>query len=155
MKKKRTHSRRHATAPQIIAHRRRWPAGLKLNSRRVVLCAVLLGVLTGLAIYQLRSSDARGGRVAAPAVPMVTVNKTAALAPGGDVNGNGHVNPGDKLAYSVTVSNTGNEALGVIFTDQLDPNLTLEPGSVKASPIGTNDSYDCIGNVGIGARWRR
>lgn len=80
---------------------------------------------------------------------MVSVNKTAMLAPGGDQSGNGAVNPGDTLKYGVTVSNTGTEAMNVIFSDQLDPNLALVPGSVTASPIAANDSYASIGNAGI------
>jgi uncharacterized repeat protein (TIGR01451 family) len=82
--------------------------------------------------------------------PLVGAVKSAALAPGGDVNGNGSVNPGDTLAYSVVLSNTGADAaLNVVFTDTLSTNLTLVPGSVKASPIATNDLYGSIGNVGL------
>src|SRR5262249_38084827 len=72
----------------------------------------------------------------------------AALAAGGDVNSNGFVNPGDTLMYSVVVSNSGSDAMNVVFTDTLNANLTLV-GSATASPIAVNDSYTCIGNVGI------
>ncbi|MFN0109488.1 MAG: Ig-like domain-containing protein, partial [Blastocatellia bacterium] len=89
--------------------------------------------------------------------PVVTVTKSAvpvAMAgAGGDVNGNGFVNPGDTLMYSVVVSNTaapgaGNDALNVVFTDQLNADLSLV-GSATASPIATNDAYNVLGNVSI------
>ncbi len=81
-------------------------------------------------------------------VPNITATKTAALAVGGDVNGNGFINPGDTLAYSVTVNNLGTDATGVNFTDVLDGNLTLV-GTVKVSPIAVDDSYTATGNVMI------
>ncbi|MDX2043193.1 MAG: Ig-like domain-containing protein, partial [Acidobacteriota bacterium] len=82
---------------------------------------------------------------------MITATKSATL--GTDVNGNGFVNPGDTLMYSVVVSNSaapgaGNDALNVIFTDQLNGDLTLV-GTATASPIATNDAYDVLGNVRI------
>ena len=116
----------------------------KFLARRFWLTA-LLCVLACVTLYQIRRSEA--ARKAAAVAPAITVNKTAALA--NDANGNGFVNPGDKLAYSVTVNNNGSDALNVVFSDQLDANLSLEAGSVKASPIAANDSYSVIGNVGI------
>src|SRR5581483_370667 len=44
---------------------------------------------------------------------------------------------------------TGTTANNVSFTDTLNSNLTLVPGSVNASPIANNDSYSAIGNVMI------
>jgi uncharacterized repeat protein (TIGR01451 family) len=83
--------------------------------------------------------------------PTITLTKSATL--GTDVNSNTFVNPGDTLMYSVVVSNTaapgaGNDALNVVFSDQLNANLSLV-GSATASPIATNDAYSVIGNVGI------
>ncbi len=66
-----------------------------------------------------------------------------------DLNANGVVNPGDTLTYTVTTGNGATDATGVIFTDVLDSNLTLVPGSVNASPIGRNDSFSVLGNVSI------
>ena len=79
-------------------------------------------------------------------VPNVAATKTAVL--GTDVNGNGFVNPGDTLTYSVVVANTGTDATNVVFTDQLNGDLTLI-GAAIASPIATNDAYAVLGNVGI------
>ncbi len=90
--------------------------------------------------------------------PVVTATKSAVrvVTPGagGDVNGNGFVNPGDTLMYSVVVSNiaapgVGNDALNVVFTDQLNGDLSLL-GTATASPIATNDAYSVlVGNVSI------
>mgnify|MGYP001048006661 CR=1 FL=1 len=75
-----------------------------------------------------------------------TVTVTNAVA----VNGGGNAQPGSQLDYTITIANTGaDDALGTTFQDILDSNLTLVPNSFKATPIGNNDSYSCIGNVGI------
>ncbi|PWK29074.1 uncharacterized protein DUF11 [Arcicella aurantiaca] len=57
--------------------------------------------------------------------------------------------PGGQLDYTIVVSNAGTDAANVVVTDPLVADLTLVAGSVKASPIAVEDSYDCIGNVGI------
>lgn len=84
--------------------------------------------------------------------PNLSATKTSALdsSAGGDLNGNGVVNPGDRLTYTVTINNTGADpATGVNFSDTLDANTTFVSGSVIASPIAVNDAYTSIGNVGI------
>ena len=51
-----------------------------------------------------------------------------------DLNGNGVVNPGDTLLYTVYVSNIGSApATDVWFNDAIPVNTTLVPGSVSAS----------------------
>ncbi len=53
-----------------------------------------------------------------------------------DVNGNGLVEAGDTLRYTVVVSNTGDmPALNTLFTDTLSTDLALVPGSLQASPL--------------------
>ncbi|HEX9002017.1 MAG TPA: cadherin-like domain-containing protein, partial [Blastocatellia bacterium] len=89
-------------------------------------------------------NTASGFNYASLFAPNVTAVKSATLQT--DVNGNGFVNPGDTLMYSVLVSNTGMDAMNVIFSDQLDANLTLS-GTATASPIVVNESYDTIGNT--------
>ncbi|MFH6992852.1 Ig-like domain-containing protein [Flavobacterium sp. FlaQc-48] len=75
-----------------------------------------------------------------------TIGLTNAVA----VNGGGNALPGSQLDFTLTLSNTGiDDATGTTFQDILDSNLTLVPGSLKATPIAVNDSYNCIGNVGI------
>ncbi|MCF2488577.1 Ig-like domain-containing protein [Dyadobacter sp. CY347] len=56
---------------------------------------------------------------------------------------------GDEITYAVTISNGGTDATGVVFSETLDENTTLVQGSVTASPIAVNDSYNTIGNVGL------
>ena len=66
------------------------------------------------------------------------------------INGGGNAVPGSQLNFTFTVENTtGSDATGTTFEDILDSNLTLVSNSLKATPIATNDSYNCIGNVGI------
>lgn len=83
----------------------------------------------------------------APLAATITVVKSVV------VQGGGNATPGGQLNYTVEVSNTAsggaNNATGVVFTDVLNSNLTLVAGSVKVTPIIVEDSYDCIGNVGI------
>lgn len=62
----------------------------------------------------------------------------------------GGATAGGVLEYTVVISNTGPDpATGTTFTETIDANTTLVPGSVKVSPIAVNDNYSTIGNVGI------
>jgi hypothetical protein len=85
----------------------------------------------------------------------VNVNSSAVAATIGvtnavTVNGGGNAVPGSQLDFTVTITNSGaDDALGTTFQDILDSNLTYVPGSLKVTPIAVNDSYNCIGNVGI------
>ena len=82
------------------------------------------------------------------AAPIMTVTKTATLLI--DNNSDGKVTPGDRLRYTVRITNTGDiSGTNVIFSDTLDANTTLVSGSVKTSPVAVNDGYSAIGNVGI------
>jgi uncharacterized repeat protein (TIGR01451 family) len=101
-----------------------------------------------LLIWAIRQQAASSATAFAPSI---SSTKTASLVGGTDVNGNGFINPGDTLQYTVVVSNTGagaTDATGTVITDQLNANLTLV-GNAIASPIAQNDSYSAIGNVGI------
>jgi Bacterial Ig domain/Ig-like domain CHU_C associated/PKD-like domain len=76
-------------------------------------------------------------------VPGITATKTVT------VSGGGNAVPGSQLNYSVVINNAGTDATSVNFTDILANDLTLVAGSVKVTPIIVDDSYSCIGNVGI------
>jgi len=77
-----------------------------------------------------------------PFAPNITATKSHTPA------GNAH--PGDILTYTIVITNSGtSDATGVNFTDTIDPNTTLVPGSVKTSPVAVDDSYHTIGNVNI------
>lgn len=83
-----------------------------------------------------------------PFAALLSATKVDALL--NDANGDGAASPGDTLRYTVTITNSGDmDATGVVFTDTIDPNTTLVPGSVKASPVAVDDFYAAIGNVFI------
>jgi len=81
--------------------------------------------------------------------PSISALKTGVLV--GTDNGTSGPTPGDVIEYTVTITNssTVDDATGVKFTDTIDPNTTLVPGSVKSAPIGVNDAYSTVGNVSI------
>lgn len=84
---------------------------------------------------------------AALLAPAVTATKTAVLITD---NGTTGATPTDVIEYTVTIANTGpDDATGVNFTDTVDPNTTLVPGSVKSAPIAVKDAYSTVGNVSI------
>jgi hypothetical protein len=62
----------------------------------------------------------------------------------------GKAEPGQTVTYTVTITNTGDaDATGVTFSDSVDTNTTLVPGSVNTQPIAVADTYNVIGNVRI------
>jgi uncharacterized repeat protein (TIGR01451 family) len=93
-----------------------------------------------------RLNPAPVAALAAPLVPSLTATKTDSFS---DPDGDGKAEPGDTITYNVTVTNNGTDATNVQFTDTLDPNTTLVPGSVATQPIASNDSYNVLGNVRI------
>jgi hypothetical protein len=84
--------------------------------------------------------------------PTIAVVKTFTFAPGGDLNGNGSVDPGDIVAYTYTVTNNGNVTLqNVSLADAHDgvgaalaivtpTTVTTDAGSAPAGTL--NDSAD-------------
>jgi uncharacterized repeat protein (TIGR01451 family) len=93
-----------------------------------------------------RLNAAPGAALAAPLVPSLTATKTDSFA---DPDGDGKAEPGDTITYTVTVTNNGTDAANVQFSDTVDPNTTLVPGSVATQPMASNDSYSVLGNVRI------
>lgn len=66
-----------------------------------------------------------------------------------DNDSSGAPSPGDVLAYSVLISNTGGSAAtGVVFTDTPDPNTSLVVGSVTAT-VGTITSGNTPGDTSL------
>lgn len=79
--------------------------------------------------------------------PIIAATKTYVLLTDNLPTGAG---PGDVLRYTVNITNSGDmDANNVLFTDMIDINTTLVPGSLKSSPILRNDAYSTVGNVSI------
>ena len=75
----------------------------------------------------------------APQANLITATKDDAFP----VHPGGQAEPGDTISYTVQVNNGGAfDATGVTFTDTVDPNTTLVPGSVKVSPLAFADTYN-------------
>ncbi len=80
--------------------------------------------------------------------PYVDASKDDALT--NDVDGDTLADPGDTITYTVIISNSGNaDATGVSYSDTIDGNSTLVPGSVKTTPVAVDDDYNAVGNVSI------
>src|SRR6267142_5851575 len=74
---------------------------------------------------------------ALPPVPVVTATKTDTFP----VHPSGQAQPGDQITYDIAINNASTDATNTIFTDTIDPNTTLVPGSLKVSPVAAADSY--------------
>jgi len=71
-------------------------------------------------------------------LPLVYALKTVQLA--GDANGNGLVDPGDVLQYSITVTNSGaTPATGVVMTDAIPANTTYVANSTQLNGVALTD----------------
>ena len=66
-----------------------------------------------------------------------------------DVNGNTKVNKGDTIRHTITIQSGGVDSTGMNFSETIDANTTLVPGSVVTTPVAQNHSYIAIGNVRI------
>lgn len=65
-----------------------------------------------------------------------------------DAGGDGKADLGEIVNYQAVVSNTGtSDATGVTFAPTIDPNTTYNAGSLHASPIAFNDTYNWVGNT--------
>lgn len=65
-----------------------------------------------------------------------------------DASGDGKADLGEVISYQAAVSNAGpSDATGVTFAPSIDANTTFNAGSVHASPIAFNDSYNWVGNT--------
>jgi hypothetical protein len=98
-----------------------------------------------------KTNAARNGLFASlmPAVTTVTATKvdaiTDSVAAGG--NNDGNLDPGEKITYTVTITDSGADAAGVVFNDTVHPHTTYVPNSLNASPLANNDTYETVGNT--------
>jgi uncharacterized repeat protein (TIGR01451 family) len=81
-----------------------------------------------------------------PFIADLGVTKTAALAPGGDLDGSGTLTQGDLVVFTVTVSNAGPDfATGVQLADPLAAGFTY----VSDDSSGSYDPTTGLWNVGV------
>lgn len=79
--------------------------------------------------------------------PDLSAVKTAELAD--DADGNGEPSAGDTLHYEITIINNGGMmAMGTVFTDTLDNNVTLVTGSVTTTQ-GTVTTGNAAGDTDV------
>ncbi len=122
--------------------RHRGPEMLSIVRRfaQTGLAAIL--VIVGLPVLPLLPATP------AHAIPLLTATKDDALVI--DNDGDGLVDPGDTLRYTVTLTNAGStNATDVVYRDTIDANTTMVAGSVRTTPIARHDSYSVLGNVSI------
>ncbi|HJQ26446.1 MAG TPA: Ig-like domain-containing protein, partial [Blastocatellia bacterium] len=102
----------------------------------------------GILLPALRARAA-AAMTGSPFAPVIAATLSDALQT--DNNNSGKADPGDTLMYTVTITNSGSDATGVTYTQDLSQNggnLTLVPGSVNSSPVAVNDSYpNGVGNT--------
>ncbi|HEX8115908.1 MAG TPA: Ig-like domain-containing protein, partial [Pyrinomonadaceae bacterium] len=123
-----------------------------LSTALVILPALPAGAVRAAA--PARRAAPSGTLSAAPAAPPVapllapsiTATKVDSFS---DPDGDGKAEPGQTITYTVTITNNGTDAANVNFSDTVDPNTTLVPGSVKTQPVASDDSYSVLGNVRI------
>lgn len=84
-------------------------------------------------------------------VPAIAATKTVEISD--DVGGDGGASPGDTLLYTIVVTNEGDAASGVVFTDTPDANTDLVVGSVTTSAgtvVGGNTPGDTSVEIDVG-----
>jgi len=116
------------------------------------------GAVSGTPFSDVPTDDPAAGGTTDPTVtsltltPDVSATKTAVLFT--DANNNGQADPGDRLRYTITVTNSGSgDALAVVFDDTPDANTNLVAGSVTttAGTVTTgNTAGDTTVSVSIG-----
>lgn len=96
---------------------------------------------------QPANSGVANATLSSPATTIVTATKTDSFP---DPNGDGKAEEGDTITYDVNISNTGaTDATNVSFTDTIDSNTTLVPGSLKVSPLAFADAYNATKDIAL------
>src|SRR5215217_3367515 len=81
---------------------------------------------------------------AAPLVPDISATKVDSFP---DPDMDGKAAPGETITYDVNITNNGTDANDVNFTDTIDSNTSLVPGSLKVSPLAYADVYSAGQNT--------
>src|SRR3712207_3406261 len=121
-------------------HPRQAPTNARVFTSLLISLVFLLTPVMQVAAAPVRVAGAALPRAYAPAPTVVTATKTDSFP---DPESDGKAEPGQTITYDVNVSNSGaSDATGVQFTDTIDPNTTLVPGSLRVSPLAFADSYN-------------
>ena len=123
----------------------------------LIISMMVLGPLAPLSLASPRSSKPSktattnaapapvpAAPVPAPLVPDISATKVDSFP---DPDNDGKAAPGETITYDVNVTNNGTDATGVTFTDTIDSNTTLVPGSLKVSPLAYADTYSAGQNT--------
>jgi hypothetical protein len=119
---------------------------------RIVVIFTLIAAVVVFASVKFGPGSQAQDRKGSPEAPQAAV-VTATLTD--NVTAATKVAPGGTITYTATITNAGaaspaDDALNVIFTDTLDANTTLVPGSLMVPPIANPDAaYTAAGNVRI------
>jgi len=82
-------------------------------------------------------------------LPLLYALKTVQLV--GDVNGNGLVDPGDTLQYTITVTNSGaTPATGVVLSDSIPANTSYVANSVRVNGLALTDTSPGVSPLSTG-----
>lgn len=95
----------------------------------------LVAVFQALTPAKDSAALAKGGASTTSAAPNITATKTDELNPN-----DGQAIPGESIKYTVTISNTGTDATNTVYNDNVDPNTTFTPGSLKTTPLAYNQT---------------
>ncbi len=81
----------------------------------------------------------------APLAPSVTATLADSFT---DADGDSKAEPGQTVNYTVVINNGGPDpATGVAYSEPIDAITTLVAGSVHASPLAVNETYNWVGNT--------
>ncbi len=82
---------------------------------------------------------------AAPFAPDISATKVDSFP---DLDADGKAAPGETITYDVNITNNGpDDATDVNFSDTIDANTTLVPGSLKVSPLAFPDVFAAAQNT--------
>ncbi len=120
-----------------------------LSPRLLLPLVLIAGMVTPRAALASRGETRMPSRaIAAPSEAAAAATLIATLHDSLLIDGDNDAkaDPGDTLRYTAMVTNIGGIDASVAFTQSLDANSVLS-GSMRASPVGVNDSYNVLGNV--------
>jgi large repetitive protein len=84
----------------------------------------------------------------ANSAPTIALVKSWVFAPGGDVNGNGLADAGDKIVYSYLVTNTGNVTLDAVAITDVHDGVGLPLTIATPAAVTTDNGTAAAGTLG-------